>query len=778
MQAVRVPLAVLATAVLVAAQAATPELSVPGGVHALAASLRVPIHGGEPDSGQPYGLWAATAAYKVSFDGDATLVPYLGAAWPVNQPVAWRSLSVRVGEVELITTASPTRRHDDWRCEIDHGGVVETWDVRDDGLEQSFVVAARPATAGDLVVRGRLSTPLHVEPCAPAHRALVLAAADGTPVVRYGEAFAVDATGARVAATTAFADGVVELRVPAVWLAGATFPVVVDPLVTPVTVSTGLAPESIDVARDDTGNGLMTVFSRSASAGDYDVVGIMTNDGFGAPAVVFTDITASWSTPNARIATAADPQVYCIAIERILPDHRIRAHLHASGDTTLSTAVVFVSSGAAGIHDWRPDVGGQTLSTSAFTSTGTRFLIVFQRDAPAGGVFQNTNNSAIFGVTLDATGTLGTEFPIALGILSTEDDEFPSVNQQARRLGSLVQRTDWMVVFQRYVGADATWRVLGRSVADTGALNSGLWTSTGSGPTAHRLTPQVGGQAGRYVVSYVETPFSAAPFKTTSTRGHALAAQRVDWTPASAPVNFPATVLEGPNAQAWLRTGAIAYDTATLSHWAMTAQSDASAGGTGDSFAVRTGFQGMQTERRTLYAQGASVEQGLAGGITFDDDGGNFVVAYGRDAGSVGSVYGSRFTYVTPGAVLASGVACSSGSIAWNGSQQIGAAFPAIALSSAPATVPAIAAVSLGTLDINLTSIGMTGCRLLIDSTAPNFITTFAALTSASGSAAVGIPLPEALPAVTLWWQWFHFDPGANPLDLVSTQRLRVPIVK
>ncbi|HEX5051156.1 MAG TPA: hypothetical protein VFZ65_05255 [Planctomycetota bacterium] len=778
MQAVHVPLAVLTTAVLAVAQAATPDLSASTEVHALAASLRVPIHGGAPDGGKPYGLWAATAAYKVSFDGDATFVPYLGAAWPENQPVAWRSLSVRIGEVELITAAPPHRRNGDWRCELDHGGVVETWDVRDDGLEQSFVVAGRPAAAGDLVVRGRLTTPLHAEPCAPAHQALVFAAADGTPVVRYGEAFAVDATGARVAASTAFAEGVVELRVPAAWLATARFPVVVDPLVTAVTVSTGLAPESIDVARDDTGNGLMTVFTRSASAGDYDAVGIMTNNGFGAAATVFSDITSSWSTPNARVATAADPQVYCIAIERILPDHRIRAHLHASGDTTLSTSVLFVSSGAAGIHDWRPDIGGQTLSTSALTSTGSRFLIVFQREAPAGGVFQNTNNSSIFGVTLDANGTLGTEFPIALGILSTEDDEFPSVNQQAQRVGSLTQRTDWMVVYQRYVGTGATWRVLGRSVADTGALNSGLWTSTGSGPTAHRLTPQVAGQVGRYVVAYVETPFSAAPFQTTAQRGHSLVAERVDWTPGSSPVNHAPVVLEGPNAQAWLRTGAIAYDTATLSHWALMGQSDASAGGSGDSFVVRTGFQGMQTERRTLYAQGASVEQGLVGGITFDEDGSNFVVAYGRDAGSVGSVYGRRFTYVTPAALLASGVACSSGSIAWNGSQQIGAAFSSIALTGAPASLPAIAAVSLATLDLNLTSIGMTGCRLLIDSTAPNFITSFATLTSASGSASIGIQLPETLPSATLWFQWFHFDPGANPLDLVSTQRLRVAIVK
>jgi hypothetical protein len=738
----------------------------------------IPIHTADADSGLAYGIWAATDSYKASFAGDVTFVPYLGAAAPISQPLAWRSLSVRIGEHELMSAAEPTRRQGTWRYELDFGGVTETWDVLAHGLEQSFVVAARPAGNGDLVVTGRITTPLRTGPLVNEHRALDFADANGNPVIRYGAAWALDARGAKIAATTTFADGIVQLRVPAAWLAGAVFPVVVDPLLTRQTVSIGLPPESIDVARDDTGDDLMTVFTRSASAGDHDAVGVITDTDFGSPTTVFADTTSAWSTPLARVATAANPQKYCVVLERhVGGDRRVRAHLHDSGDLTLSTLVILLAT-VAGQHDWRPDVGGQTLSSSAFTSTGNRFMIVWQRDVPPGGVFQNTDGSAIFGRTLDSAGTLGAEFPIALGILQPEDHEFPSINQQARRTGSATQRSDWFVVFQRYIGSGATWRTLGRLVADTGAVNTGIWLSTGSGSTQHRLTPHVAGQVGRYLVSYVERSFASAPFQTTATTGHSWHAERVDWTPGASPTNFPSQLIEGPHAQPDLRLGGCAYDKTTLSHWAITAQSEG-ASGTGQALVVRTGYRGLETERAVLYAPGAASEQGLAGGITFDEDLDNFLVSFGRESsGTSGSVYGNRFTYVTPAVLQTSGVACSSASIAWNGSQQIGAEFCSIAISGAPATVPAIAAVSLGVLDLNLTFLGMNGCRLLIDSTAPTFITTFTTVTSAAGNASIGIPLTENLTNNFLWFQWFHFDLGANPLDLVSTQRLRVHVIK
>ena len=770
MQPALAPLAVLVTAALAAAQAA--DSSPQAGAATPLGPLLVPIHTAAADGGKPYGLWAATDSYKVSFDGDVTFVPYLGPDRAVNQPLAWHTDSVHVGAEELLDGPAPVRRHGDFRCELDHGRVVEAWLVLPQGLEQTFVVRSRPAANGDLVVRGRFTTRLQAADCEAAHQALDFRDADGATIVRYGEARAIDARGAAVAVTTRHAEGNVELRVAAEWLATATFPITVDPLLTRVAIGIGAPAESIDVIRDDTGNDVMTVFTRAASASDHDAFALLTTDAFSGSTSVFTDVTASWSTPAAQVAVAGSPQKFCIAIERILPEHRIRAHLHDSGDFTLSTGVVFLTT-PAGSHDWRPDIGGQTISTGPFTPTGTRFLMVFQRDTPVGGVFQNTANSGIFAATIDTTGAL-VDFPIVFGLL---DYEHPRLNQQAARTGSLPGRTDWMVVYQRYSGPSATWRTVGRLVSDTGTIDAATWLSTAASSAEHQLTPRVGGQVGRYFVTYVETAFSLAPFQTTATNGHAWAGERVDWAPGSPPVNYPQRVFEGPLPLPNLVAGEVAYDTSTRSHWTLGGQNLLGLGGTGAARVVRVGYQGLETESAVLFAFTGS-SYGVTGGVCFDTDARNFVVAFGASASTVGTVYDNRFTYVTPVTASTSGVACSSAQIAWFGSQQIGAEFPSLQLTSAPATVPAIAAVSLGTLDLNLSAIGMTGCRLLVDNTAPNFITTFAAVTNSSGASILPIPLPETLPVVDLYFQWFHFDIGANPLDLVSTSRVHVNLVK
>ena len=81
--------------------AATPSASLDAAV-ALSVS-RTPIHTQEADPvGGAYGIWAAGTKYKVGFAGDMTFVPYLGAAYPHNQPFSWHTTAVRVGNTELL----------------------------------------------------------------------------------------------------------------------------------------------------------------------------------------------------------------------------------------------------------------------------------------------------------------------------------------------------------------------------------------------------------------------------------------------------------------------------------------------------------------------------------------------------------------------------------------------------------------------------------------------------------------------------------------------------
>jgi len=751
----------------------TPATGLP---HGLAVG-RVPIHTAAADGGQEYGVWAAADAYKVAFHGDMTFVPYLGSAYPENLPLTWRTQGVTLGSAQVLAGAGgDTRRHGDFRYERCLGAVTETYDVLDQGLEQSFVVHERPAGQGDLVVYGRITTALHAEPIADQHQAITFTDQHGQPVIRYGAATAIDAHGRDVEALTSYRDGEVQLRVPAEWIATATFPVTIDPLLTRATLSVGAAPSTIDIVRDDTGNDLMVVITRGVSASDQDLLAIMMNDNWSGGATVFTDVN-TWNTPIAHVAAAASPQKYCLVFERQLPQRRVRAHLHASGDFTLGTAVISLEPTGAGAHDWRPDVGGQLLSNSGFTPTGSKFLIVFQRDVTGSTTFQNTIASSIFGRTLDADGTLGTEFPIAIGFLTTADHEWPSVNQQGRRIGSVGARSDWLVVFQRYIGTDATWRTRGKLVRDDGTVSAETWSPSNDGPDRHRLTPRVAGHSGRYLVSCVESPFSAVPFKTTATTGHSLRAERVDWPAGGAPTNHAERILDSQGS-ARLELGDAAYDGNTASHWAVTYHSARAAAGSGRALILRLGYQGLSTESQVLYDPASSSEQGVAGGVCFDSDGDDFAAAFGRITNTSGQVYGNRLAYRTPLPAATSGVSCSSAVISWAGSQQIGSELGSVRLGSAPASVAAFAVLSQSPSDLNLSFLGMNGCRLLVDASGPGYLATLNTVTSVAGNAAIPLPLPETLPAATVFFQWFHVDLGANPLNLVSTPRLRVDLVR
>ena len=73
-------------------------------------------------------------------------------------------------------------------------------------------------------------------------------------IMRYGAAMAFDANGDTTPVTTAFAKGEITLTVPGAWLASAQLPVVVDPLLTRVLVSTAGGIQSmvgqVDIAED------------------------------------------------------------------------------------------------------------------------------------------------------------------------------------------------------------------------------------------------------------------------------------------------------------------------------------------------------------------------------------------------------------------------------------------------------------------------------------------------------------------------------------------------
>ncbi len=105
-------------------------------------TLLVPIHTAADDPvGGPYGTWAGGRDYKVSLGREVSFFPLLGPTAPRNLPLAWRTTSVRHGEVELVRGDTASLWNDGgFRFEIRHGLVTEAYEVRSDGVEQTFVV--------------------------------------------------------------------------------------------------------------------------------------------------------------------------------------------------------------------------------------------------------------------------------------------------------------------------------------------------------------------------------------------------------------------------------------------------------------------------------------------------------------------------------------------------------------------------------------------------------------------------------------------------------------
>ncbi|MFO1077836.1 MAG: hypothetical protein U1E73_08935 [Planctomycetota bacterium] len=145
------------------------------------------------------------------------------------RPFHWRLSAVRRGSVDCWVRrgdcapqiVGDTVRH------AHAAGPVEIYEVRDDGVEQSFVFSERLVGRGDLVVSGTIRTDLPL-----------LAVGDdgarfGSPgaAVSLGAVTGIDANGATVRGGMRVVGDTVELSLPAAFVDSATYPLVLDPLI-------------------------------------------------------------------------------------------------------------------------------------------------------------------------------------------------------------------------------------------------------------------------------------------------------------------------------------------------------------------------------------------------------------------------------------------------------------------------------------------------------------------------------------------------------------------
>ena len=249
-----------------AAPTANAQLAPSGTVTDIGHGVGFDVHDGVP--------WAVGSNYKAAFDEHGvTFVPALGRDAPRTFPLRFELMDFgRDGGVSRrVVGADPTL--DDHTMVYARTGVVERYDVRPEGVKQSFVFDTLPPGDGDLVVRGRIDTDLPVRRAENALEFVV----DGVGGVSVGEVLGIDARGRRAVGTMSFAEAggeqTLELRLPADFVANAALPLVLDPMIGSVTeIASQGRYRDLDIAYDATHDVYLVVWQRWLANNDADIL--------------------------------------------------------------------------------------------------------------------------------------------------------------------------------------------------------------------------------------------------------------------------------------------------------------------------------------------------------------------------------------------------------------------------------------------------------------------------------------------------------------------------
>lgn len=237
-------------------------------------------------------------------------LPALGKAAPRALPLRFALQSVRRGDVELLPPEPPPPPQlDGCTVTLARGAVVERYLARPEGLEQTFVLAARLPGRGDLVVR--LQTQALVPPAMRADGSLAFCE-PGVGGVVLSPPVAIDRTGARQPGALRVAGDGVELVLPGDWLDRAAFPLLIDPLF-------GAAVESLrntdcdfpDVAYSPYSDAYCVVWTLYFGGGQSGVVGSLFARSGLAFAYAF-QITQTGNQDSIRVAHIGGSGVFLL----------------------------------------------------------------------------------------------------------------------------------------------------------------------------------------------------------------------------------------------------------------------------------------------------------------------------------------------------------------------------------------------------------------------------------------------------------------------------------
>lgn len=722
---------------------------------------RVPIHTAPASTtlttGAP-GCHAFGEGFKASFHDGFVFDPVLGTDYPANLPWRWTTESVTVGEVALLAGAAPAvHMHTDWRYEYRWPDMTEAYDVRAEGVEQSFVLAKATRASGDLVVRGRIDTDLRLMtevPPAGAHTPLLFADAQGRPIVRYGAAFAYDAAGRKAEVLTAWHAGHITLTVPGTWLVGAVWPVTIDPLTSAVVVNAGGAGLSDVAIANDTESvnfNTMVFYARATSAVLYDVVARLCDADFQNSVPVFAASNAAALGSQLGVAFVADADRWLLTYTaETTAGRRVGVYLHAKGNVSLNSGTLVGTGTLSGVTERDPAVGGARSASSGFYG-----LLAFVRESAASG-------PVLLAAAVDAR-TPGIQFatPLSPSPGTGLEVGFPDVtNTSDGRFGS------WIVVWQQRsltIANDDTKTFAARVAPSTVVAGTTVLGPAGGTPVRHKLRPRVDRSGEHYLVAMLRAD-------TPGTTGTEILIERFDWLETAAqPTRYGPQVLSA-NPQLPFSRPSVACDH-TDSHWCIAWQVAGTVGLNPTIAVRRVGSSGGTVESATITG---STRGGVLGpAVAYDLRSRDFQLAFYTPTTTSNAVFGLHLQYPADAVNVPYGAGCGPATI-HAASPYAGSERFFVGILGLTHGTPCVMFLSFAAAAIPLDGAGMPGCVFHVDPTAA----LLAVPTAAAGAGAtVQVPLPDRPPFFgDLFFQWLYLQPGLNPAGLGATQGLRAQV--
>lgn len=389
-------------------------------------------------------LWGNGPGYKVAFEDDGIrFVPALGRHTNGDASLRFRLESVGRESVVPTLAAKPTMSVDGTTVHYTRPDFVESYEVRCDGVEQSFTFTKLPPGSGDLIVRGRIDTSLTstADGIGDLDRLGFEVADHGG--VSFDGVFGIDARGARVSGSMRLEDGVIELVLPAEFADGAALPLVLDPLIGPViNVSNNANDYRCDVAYDATNDVYLVIWSRLVSPGS-ELLGqrVAPNGSLIGPMIVIEAGGTNEYRSNARVANVNKTDRFLVAWENNFSIHCRAVDAASGGVSARATIAAYVPAGVV-THYW-VDVGGEA------SLNGQTAIVVWLE-----GIGQQTRSVKACRVEVAATGV-----PVPFGHRTIHGgawDSWPAISQSGgaagRHLIAWARAPGWRTPFDQILG--------------------------------------------------------------------------------------------------------------------------------------------------------------------------------------------------------------------------------------------------------------------------------------------------------------------------------------